>query len=313
MRTNGARVAVVGSVNMDLVVTAPRLPRPGETVTGGGFMQHPGGKGANQAVAAARLGARAALVARVGADAFGDRRLDDLRAEGVDLSGMSRDPVGPTGVALITVDRSGENTIVVAPGANAALEPGHVDAAAACIAGSGALLVQLEVPLGAVTQAVGLARETGVPVLLNAAPARPLPAELLEQVDVLLVNRGEAAALTDMDPDTDPERLLDALVRLEVPTVLLTLGAGGVLLHHRVARDKVPAFPVQAVDTVGAGDAFAGALAERRAGARGAWDLHDVREAARWAAGAGALAATRPGATPSLPRRSELEALVGES
>lgn len=282
---------MLGSLNMDLVVRAVRLPGTGETIPGGPFETHPGGKGANQAVAAARMGAEVAMIGRVGDDEHGRRMSEALRAEGIDVSRIA--PANaPTGVALITVADDGENTIVVAGGANAVLTPEDVDAARGSIAGADVLLMQLESPLEAVVRAAALARDAGTTVILNAAPAGPLPMDLVTSVDVLVVNESEAAILAGRgDADT--------LVRLRntgVHSVILTLGARGAAYAHGPERGEAAGFHVEAVDTVGAGDAFTGALAAR-------WAGHQI--GAQQTA-AGAIACTRPGAIPSLPTRAEV-------
>ncbi|WP_344611332.1 PfkB family carbohydrate kinase [Dactylosporangium salmoneum] len=289
-------VVVVGSANLDLVVSAQRLPGPGETVLGGDFRTVPGGKGANQAVAAARAGAACAFVGAVGGDAFGRQLRDGLVAAGVDVRGL-RTADGPSGVALITVDAAAENCIVVAPGANATLttlEP----ADRAAIAAADVLLLQLEVPPGVVAEAAAAASAAGTTVVLNAAPAAPLPGDLLALVDVLVVNEHEATIVAG-------DASIDALLRL-VPRAVLTLGARGTAYGDRSgARVRVAAPSVEAVDTTAAGDAFTGALAvawaELGAGA--------VEHALRWACAAGAACAERPGASVALPGRARIDAL----
>ncbi len=282
-----SRVIVVGSANMDLVVTAQSLPRPGETVLGETFVTVPGGKGANQAIAAALAGGRCSFIGAVGQDAFGEALRDNMIRAGVDVARLRTVP-GPSGVALIAVDTNAENLIVVAPGANAALTRLDVQDRMA-IEGSDVLLCQLEIPLPTVAQAAAAARTAGTLVMLNAAPARPLPAELLAAVDVLIVNEHEAEAMP-------------GAVQL-VPHVVMTLGARGASYADRDGRRvDVPAPKVRAVDTTGAGDAFAGALAV-------AWaERRPVEEALRWACAAGAVCATRRGATP--PTRQEIEAIL---
>ncbi|MEU5949759.1 PfkB family carbohydrate kinase [Micromonospora sp. NPDC047465] len=301
-----ARVVVVGSANLDLVVTAPQLPRPGETVLGEDFRTVPGGKGANQAVAAARAGADCAFVGAVGADEFGQQLRDNLVAAGVDVRGLRTVP-GPSGVALIGVDRAAENFIVVAPGANAALT--DLDAAdGAAIGAADVLLLQLEVPLTTVVEAAGRARAAGTTVVLNAAPAAPLPADLLGLVDVLVVNEHEAAVVAATAPG-EPAVLLDALLEL-VPRVVLTLGArGAAYADRRGARLEIPAPRIAAVDTTAAGDAFTGALAVGWAERGAARDGDAVAAVLRWACAAGAACAQRPGASTALPDRAAIEDL----
>jgi ribokinase len=279
-------IVVVGSVNLDLVVTAPTLPQPGETVLGGDLRTVPGGKGANQFIGA------------VGQDAFAQPLRDNLAAAGVALRGLRTVP-GPSGVALITVDAAAENSIVVAPGANAQLSGLDAEDRAA-IAAADVLLCQLEIPLTTVRQAAIAARAAGTMVVLNAAPARALPAELLDAVDILVVNEVEAAAVAAAGWSTD---VLTALLAV-VPRVVLTLGARGAAYADRDGtRLDVDAPRIDAVDTTAAGDAFAGAfvvaLAERR----------PVAEALRWACAAGAACARRPGASSALPTRDDIDDL----
>ncbi len=301
-----AHVVVVGSLNMDLVVRAPRIPAPGETLLGGEFHTVPGGKGANQAVAAARLGARVSMVGRLGADDFATQLLANLEADGIDHSAVIQDASTTTGVALIVVADDGQNSIVVASGANMQVTPDDVDAAAETIAAADVLLLQLEIPLDAVQRAAEIAHEHGVPVVLNPAPARDLPADLLSRVDVLIPNESETALLTGLPVDTgaELEAAARALLDRGISTAILTLGARGAMLATGSEVEIIPTFKVQPVDTTAAGDAFVAgfsvALAEGK----------PVAEAVRWGNAAGALAATRLGAQTSLPRRAELEQLL---
>ncbi len=306
------RLCILGSINMDLVVRAPRLPAPGETLLGGPFETHPGGKGANQAVAAARMGADVAFIGRTGDDEHGRRMLDTLRAERIVTTRVTTTPGAATGVALIAVGSAGENTIIVAPGANALLTPADADAARETLAAADVLLVQLEVPLDAVTRAAEIARDSGTTVMLNAAPGARLPAALLAAIDVLIVNETEAAIVADGllgVAATDP---LDRLAAGGLASVIMTLGArGAVALHARVRGQAAP-FSVEPLDTVGAGDAFCGTLAARWAehqiggGRAGGVDAMGLLDALCWANAAGALATTRRGAIPSLPTRAEV-------
>ena len=282
-------IAVVGSINLDIVVEVERHPASGETVLGGDRRELPGGKGANQAVAAARLGAEVGLVGRVGDDAAGRRLSDGLAAEGVDVAHVVVDPSAPTGVALIAVDRIGENMIVVSPGANARVSAADVEAAGDLLGGAGVMLVQHEVPEDAVAAAVAGA---GGIVVLNPAPARPVVAA----VDVLVPNRGELEALAGRRGD--PVELARGLGVARV--VVVTLGSDGAVVVEgdRVTPIAVPT--IEAVDTTGAGDAFCGALAQALdAGA-------DLVEAARWAVRAAAVSVTKPGAQGGLPRPADL-------
>ncbi|OLB65032.1 MAG: ribokinase [Actinobacteria bacterium 13_2_20CM_2_72_6] len=293
------RIVVVGSANMDLVITAPTLPRPGETVLGDAFTQVPGGKGANQAIAAVRAGAGVAIVGAIGSDAFGVSLRARLSASTVDTS-LLRVVYGASGVALIVVDGTGENAIVVAPGANAALtELGAADLAA--IADADVLLLQLEVPVDTVLSAAQAARSAGTRVVLNAAPARPLPPALPAAVDLLVVNQVEAVALagTELEPWLLVEALLD-----DVPRVVLTRGAAGAWYGSRDAEPvHVPAPVIDAVDSTAAGDAFTAALAV------GWGEGRPLVDAVRWASAAGAAAARRLGASSALPDRAEIDEL----
>jgi ribokinase len=276
------RIAVVGSVNLDLVARVPRLPAPGETLAAGDLRRVPGGKGANQALAARRLGADVTLVAAVGDDAAGDEAVALLQRDGVRLDGLRREPGHPTGHALITVDDSGETTIVVAAGANATLQVSPDD-----VRGADAVLTVLEIPDSAVAAAVEHA--AGL-VVLNAAPARALPCELLRRIDLVVVNTAEYAAIEGLDA---------------AGAVAVTAGGEGAVLRRggrEVARAAPP--PVDVVDGTAAGDAFTAALTV--ALLDGASDA----DALRRACAAGALAVTRAGAQPSLPTAAELAAVL---
>jgi ribokinase len=291
-------LVVVGSLNMDLVVRAPRHPRPGETLIGSQFQTFPGGKGANQAVAAARLGATVRLVGRVGRDAFGDALLQTVRQDGVDTSFISRDPEAATGVALITLDEAGQNTIVVASGANMRVSPEDIAQAEAAFEGANLLLMQLECPLEAVEAAADLAQRRGMAVVLNPAPARPLPASLLEKIDYLLPNQTELQALAEGEANISiaAARLLKNGVR----NLVVTLGEEGALLVTDNTEQKFDAYRVPVVDTVAAGDAFTAAFCVAL------MEGKSLPEAVQWGNAAGAIAVTRPGAQPSMPNREEL-------
>lgn len=298
-------ILVVGSLNMDLVLRVKRLPRPGETVLGEDYQTHPGGKGANQAVAIARLGGKVRMLGRVGEDPFGQALKSGLAQEGVDVAWVLETP-GPSGTAFILVDPEGQNQIAVAPGANARLVPEDLPITA--FQGVGVVLLQLEIPLETVVRAATLGRKAGARILLNAAPAHALPSEILQSVDLLLVNEVEAAQLAEASPPRTPEEALALARQLRgrapQAQVVLTLGAQGAVWSG-TEEAHFPAFPVQAVDTTAAGDAFAGALA------LGLAEGQNMRAALRFANAAGALATTRPGAQPSLPFRDEVEALLG--
>jgi len=282
-------IAVVGSINLDVVVGVERHPAPGETVVGGDRHELPGGKGANPAVAAARLGATVRFVGRVGDDDAGRRLRGGLAAEGVDVAHVRVDPEAPTGMALIAVDAAGENTIVVSPGANARVGVADVEAARDVLASAAVTLVQHEVPEAAVAAAIAAA---GGKVVLNPAPARPLVAP----VDVLIPNRGELEALAGRAGDpVELARELEA-----ARAVVVTLGAEGAVVVEGERVERIPAPTVEAVDTTGAGDAFCGALAQALdSGA-------ELVDAARWAARAAAASVTRPGAQGGLPHAADL-------
>jgi ribokinase len=309
-------ICVIGSINIDLVVRSPRLPSAGETILGGRFATFPGGKGANQAVAATRLGARTALIGCIGSDDHGRVLQGVLQKEsGLDLSRVHvRDGV-PTGVALITVAEGGENTIVVAPGANAGLTVEDIREAKGIIEGSATLLVQLESPIEAVLEAMTIARAAGRTVVLNASPALKAGSErrdLLKGCDVLVVNRTEAAALAGVDPQVDPARIMLRVAESGPPTIIVTLGNQGAMFVHHGRPKRVPTVRVPALDSVGAGDAFAAALAVgwvdvAKAASRSDDEFRAVDAAAFRAAVAGALATGKRGAIPSMPTRAELD------
>lgn len=304
----GPTLCVLGSVNMDLVVRTPRLPRPGETILGGPFEEHPGGKGANQAVAAARMGARVSFIGAVGEDAYGSALRGALEAEGIDTGRLATRAGARTGVGLIAVAADGENSIIVASGANHTVTEAEVGAARDALFSADALLMQLETGVESVLAGAALAREVGTLVILNAAPAAELPRALLAMVDVLIVNEEEGAALSRGSGIA----VSGGLSGLGVQTVVMTLGAAGVRYWHGRAEGDVAAYRVEAVDTVGAGDAFVGAFATRWCELMGvgALDEAGVRDAMCWGAAAGALAATKRGAIPSLPRRGEVVGLL---
>ncbi len=303
---SSGRVVIVGSVNVDLVVIAPRLPGPGETVTGGDVARHQGGKGANQAVAAARLGAEVAFVGAIGADDFGAAARAALEAEGIataHLASVDR----PTGVALIVVDEHAENLIAVAPGANAALTAPAVDDALAALAiGRGdVVLACREIPPAAVRAALGAARRAGAIAILNPAPADGLDAATLALADVLTPNAAELAVLAGSGPPAEAAR---SLLRGGPAgrAAVVTLGAAGALVVRDAGPElALPALPVTPVDTTGAGDAFNGALAASLAAG------HALADAARRAIVAGGLATTRQGARGGMPTAAELAAALG--
>ena len=300
------RIAVVGSFMMDLVVQCNRLPLEGQTIVGQDFNTFVGGKGSNQAIAAARLGANVSMIGRVGTDNFGDELLKNLSAEGVDSQFVVKDTEMGTGVAMITVDANGDNTIVAVPKANMSLNPDNIDQAESAIAVADILLLQLEVSLLAVQRAAEIAKANGVPVLLNPAPARRIPMELMSLVDILVPNETETEFLTGFRL-TDMESIKSAakhLLEESVPTVVLTLGDQGALLATAEDIQLVPSYSVKAVDATAAGDAFCGTLAVSVA--RGdSWE-----SAVNFANAAGALTVTKLGAAPSIPTREQVIELI---
>ncbi len=300
-------VLVFGSINMDLVVQTPRFLQPGETLTGNTFYTAPGGKGANQAVAAARLGAPTRMIGRVGRDVFGPSLLESLRTNGVDTITVSIDTVQPSGIAHITVDQNAENIIIIIPGANGQMGMEDVARLEGLLPQGGALLLQLEIPLPAVLAAAKLAHSNGLAVILDPAPAIPLPEELYRLIDWITPNESEAAALVGFPIQTEAEaaRAASALHERGVPNVVIKMGGRGAYLSAGAGAGRLlPPFKVNPIDTVAAGDAFNGALAAALVA-----DL-PVEQAMRWAMGAGALSTTKPGAQPSMPTLAELESFL---
>jgi ribokinase len=306
--TGVARVAVLGSINMDLVVRVRALPRAGDTVLGERLLTIPGGKGANQAAAAARLGARVRMVGRVGADAFGHELLGGLAADGIDVTGVDRDSDEPSGAALILVEEGGQNVIAVAPGANGRVAEAEVSRLAQGLAAGDVVVLQAEIPVAAVQSAAVMARRAGAVVVFNAAPRGSLTLDDVPEVDVLVVNEGEAAelsgtAVVDVRSAEEAARKLHDRAR----SVAVTLGGAGSVLHDAGRSNRIEGRLVNAVDVTAAGDAFVGGLA---AGLASGWTL---LEAVRFGGDAGAAAATKLGARSSLPTKAELEALFEAS
>ena len=302
------RIVVVGSSNTDMVVKAERIPVPGETVTGGQFVMAAGGKGANQAVAAARLGAEVTFVAKIGRDMFGDQAIDGYQKEGIVTDLILRDPQRHTGVALIMVDRHGENLIAVASGANHALTPQDVERAAERIRAADAVMLQLETPMDTVQFTAQLAADAGVPVILDPAPAAPLDGSLLERVTYLTPNESEAERLTGI-PVQDEASAREAAAKLlqsGARHVIVTLGSQGALVAGPDGATLIPGYHVEARDSTAAGDAFNGGLAS--ALAKGL----SLEEAVRQANLVGALSVTRMGAQPSLPTEEQLRRFAEE-
>jgi len=295
-------ITVAGSLNMDLCVETPRVPAMGETILGGGFFTSPGGKGANQAVAAAKLGAGVTMLGRAGGDAFGARLIENLRSNGVNAEHIRATLEAPTGVAVILL-HGGDNCIIVDPGANALLTPEDIEEAERVIAGSDMLVLQLEIPLPAARRAMELARAHGVKVLLNPAPAQRLPADFLALADILTPNESESEILTGI---AEVPRAARALTDMGIAKVVVTLGGKGVLYCDGDKMFHRPALPVQVVDTTAAGDSFTGALAVSLA--NGA----DFKDAVDFAQAVAALTVTRRGAQESLPRLDEVMKYIEE-
>jgi ribokinase len=299
-------VVVIGSVNTDMIIRLDRLPRPGETLLGGEFATAAGGKGANQAVGAARAGGKVTFIARIGRDMFGDQAVTGFVRDRIEVRYVFRDPTAPSGVALIFVAKGGENCIAVAGGANAKLSPADVRKAKAAIVSASVVVMQLETPLETVKAAVELAAQAGVRVILNPAPAQKLPDRLLRQVSILTPNETEAELLTGIrvDNDTAAARVAHKLLAKGVRTVILTLGARGALVATKKGNQLVPGFRVKPVDTTAAGDVFNGALAVALG------EGQPLAEAVRFANAAGALSVTKLGAQPSAPQRRDIERLL---
>ncbi len=306
---NTKRIVVVGSSNTDLVIRLDRLPRPGETLLGGEFMTAAGGKGANQAVGAARAGGEVAFVGRMGRDSFGDQAVAALARDGIDVEYVARDGRAASGAALIFVARGGGNMIAVAAGANGRLSAADVRRARGTFEDAAVLILQLETPLETVEAAVALATQTGTRVILNPAPARPLPDRLLARVSILTPNESEAGLLTGIKVTSDATaaRAADRLRSRGVPIVIVTLGARGAFVAGGGFRQRIPGFAVKAVDTTAAGDVFNGVLAVALAEGR------PLDSAIRFANAAAALSVTRPGAQPSAPTRREIDRFLARS
>ncbi len=298
-------ITVVGSANMDLVARVPALPGPGQTVLGTSLTRSPGGKGANQAVAAARAGCEVFFIGRVGSDSHGQELLESLRQAGVNTSRTALDRSIPSGTALIAVDDAGENSIVVVPGANGHVSAADVDGSRDVISASSVIVLQLEIPLETVAHAARLGREEGTLVLLNPAPAQPLEPSLTHLVDVLVANESEVAALSGMGSPFDPASAARMLVDSGTGAVIVTLGSQGAVLVTADEEIDVPAFAVDAVDTTGAGDAFVGNLA------RALDQKQPLESAVRFASAAAALSVQHQGAQPSMPSLQETEQLLG--
>jgi ribokinase len=301
------KIVVAGSTNTDMVIRSERLPLPGETVLGGDLIMAAGGKGANQAVAAARLGAKVTFIARVGKDMFGKQAMENFRNEGMDTQYVFEDAAAPSGAALIMVGPDGQNIISVAPGANNRLSPKDIDAASDVIKQADVIVLQLETPVDTVLKAAKIAHEAGVFVILNPAPAptKPLPDELYRQVDLITPNETESEILTG---ESSPESAAKILLERGVGAVIITLGKEGALLAERSGQmRRIAGYRVKAVDAVAAGDCFNGALAFALA------RKDSLPDAIRFAHGAAAISVTRPGAQPSLPTLTQVQEFLAQN
>ena len=299
------KIVVIGSANTDMVVKVPHLLQPGETLLGSRFIMARGGKGANQAVAAQRLGGEVTFIARLGRDNFGRDSAAAYHDEGIDTTFIAWDDEAPSGVALIMVSETAENIIAVVPGANGRLSPADIRSAEQAIIGAYCMLLQLEIPLETVEMAVKLAKSHGVRVILNPAPAVPLPRSILDYVDVITPNENEAAILlgADFDPGSG-QGVPDLFNKLKIPALVVTLGERGARFSRGEQVATVPAYPVEPIDTTAAGDAFNGALAVALGRGEG------LESAVRFANAVGALSTTRLGAQPSLPTAVEVDAFL---
>jgi len=303
-----ADILVVGSLNADLVVRAPRFPQPGETISGEDLRVIPGGKGANQAVAAARLGANVSMLGRVGKDNFGDFLLEALQSNRVDTTLVQRDDAS-TGTATIIVDSNGQNSIVLSAGANGKVSPADVASSslnAASFLDFSLLLLQLEIPIPTVLSAAGRARENGLRVILNPAPAKALPDELIALADFIIPNETELSLLTGMEVKDIPstETAAHGLLNRGAQNVIVTLGSKGALIVNTDTSTHVDSYPVDVVDTTAAGDAFIGGFAAALLQEK------SIEEAVKYGCACGALATTKFGAQPSLPTKEEVERLM---
>ena len=297
------QILVVGSTNNDMVIKAAHLPRPGETILGGTFFMNPGGKGANQAVAIARLGAPVTFICKTGTDIFGHQSQQLFEAEGINTSYVFSDPQNPSGVALISVDDKAENCIVVASGANANLTPEDLKKAEEAIDQCDIVLLQLEIPMETVEYVAKIASEKGKKVILNPAPAQPLSAELLSHLYLITPNETEAEMISGVKitDEVSANEAAQVLSEKGVQNVIITLGSKGALVYSNGESEVVPAYKVNAIDTTAAGDVFNGALTVALSEGR------DLKEASRFGCKASAISVTRSGAQSSAPYRNEVD------
>ncbi|MHC5123220.1 MAG: ribokinase [Planctomycetota bacterium] len=296
-------IIVIGSSNIDLVAKAPRIPVTGETLTGTDFFMVPGGKGANQAVAAAKLGAEVVFITKLGKDVFASELLENFKSVNINTQHIEQLNGVPSGIAVIAIDDKGQNMIIVVPGANGKLAPVDVDKAQSDIANAAVVVAQLEVPIETVEQAAKIANQNNIPFILDPAPAKPLSDELLSRVDILTPNETEAEALTGIKvtDEKSADMAADALLAKGVKTVIVTLGEKGLLLATQDSKEMIPNHKVNAVDSTAAGDAFTGSLAYGLA--RG----NSIKDAAVYANAVAAVSVTRYGAQPSMPTLKEVQ------
>lgn len=302
------KIIVVGSSNTDMIVKVPRIPAPGETILGGKFVKAAGGKGANQAVAAARSGGEVTFIANTGDDKLGEEAIEGFKKEGIDTDYIFVDDETPSGVALIFVGENGENSIAVASGANGTLTPAKIKEIEQVIADGDILLTQLETPLETIEAAVKIAKRYGVKVILNPAPAQKLNDELLQQIDILTPNQSEAELLTGIkvEDESSAKNACKKLRSRGVKTVILTLGSEGAFVMNEQLQKVISGLKVEAEDTTAAGDTFNGALAV------GLADGKTMEEAITWAHAAAALSVTRMGAQPSIPHDEEINDFISK-
>lgn len=301
-------IVVIGSSNTDMIIKMSRMPKPGETVLGGEFSIAAGGKGANQAVSAARAGGKVVFISRVGDDMFGEQAVNGFIKDGINIEHVIKDKKAPSGVALIFVDKEGENSIAVASGANANLSPADITAAKDVIASAAIILMQLEIPIETVKTVVEIAREHSVKVILNPAPAQPLGVDILRHISIITPNESEAELLTGIkvEDEQDAEGAANILLSKGIQAVLITLGARGVYVSDSDFKGIISGFTVKAEDTTAAGDVFNGVLAVSLA------ENKTLPEAVRFSNAAAALSVMTLGAQTSAPQRSEIEAFLKE-